>query len=119
MQLESEIHKLSSQRLRAVFVARGDTSITHLYAHFPAMASLLPQLHLVSLLNGAEARFCEALGLQRVQVIGLMVKLSTNTVNCRMELLVRRSCFNSSKKKCPKYVSLGVLMANLLLSVPR
>jgi RNase P subunit Pop3 len=70
--LESEING-SSRRMRVVFVARGDTSSTHLYAHFPLMVSMLPNIRLVSLAKGAERRLCETLELKRVGVIGLMV----------------------------------------------
>jgi hypothetical protein len=59
--------------MRVVFVARGETSSTHLYTHFPLMSSMLPHLRLVSLAKGAEARLCETLQLQRVGVIGLFV----------------------------------------------
>lgn len=59
--------------MKVVFVARGDTSSTMLYSHFPIMASMLPDVRLVSLTKGAEARLCETLKLKRVGVIGLMV----------------------------------------------
>jgi hypothetical protein len=59
--------------MRVVFVTRGDTSSTHLYAHFPLMASILPHVRLVSLTKGAEERLCETLQLKRVGVLGLLV----------------------------------------------
>jgi RNase P subunit Pop3 len=71
--LESEIQNAANKQMRAVFVARGDTSSTHLYAHFPLMASMLPHVRLVSMAKGAEQRLCEALQLKRVGVIGLLV----------------------------------------------
>jgi hypothetical protein len=72
--LESEIrHEQTTTQMRVVFVARGDTNSSQLYAHFPMMASMLPNLRLVSLAKGAEVRLCEALGLQRVGVLGVMV----------------------------------------------
>jgi len=70
--LESEIQNTATKRMRTVFVARGDTSSTMLYSHFPMMASMLPRVRLVSLTKGAEARLCETLKLKRVGVIGLM-----------------------------------------------
>lgn len=73
LHLESEIQNSATKRMRAVFVARGDTSSTMLYSHFPIMASMLPHVRLVSLTKGAEARLCETLKLKRVGVIGLMV----------------------------------------------
>src|SRR5271169_1894791 len=56
--LESQIRhdNTPTPQLRAVFVARGDTNSSQLYAHFPMMASVLPNLRLVSLAKGAEAR---------------------------------------------------------------
>ena len=72
--LEREIQKREEKgRMRVVFVTRGDTSSTHLYAHFPLMASMLPNVRLVSFAKGAEGRVCETLQLKRVGVIGLMV----------------------------------------------
>jgi hypothetical protein len=72
--LESEIQNTTTRRMRAVFVARGDTSSTMLYSHLPMMASMLPHMRLVSLTKGAEARLCETLRLKRVGVIGLLVR---------------------------------------------
>jgi RNase P subunit Pop3 len=72
--LEAEIRKETDRHLRAVFVARGDTSSSQLYAHFPMMAAMLPNLRLVSFAKGAEASLCEALSMTRVGVIGLMVR---------------------------------------------
>lgn len=71
--LENEIQGKPCKHLKAIFVARGDTSSTQLYAHFPLMTSMLPHVRLVSLAKGAEARLCETLQLKRVGVIGLMV----------------------------------------------
>lgn len=73
--LESEIQKKANKRMRVVFVNRGNTSSTHLYAHFPLMASMLPHLRLVSFVKGAEERLCETLQLKRVGVLGLIVFL--------------------------------------------
>jgi len=70
--LESEIRKTSTRTMRAVFIARGDTSSTHLYAHFPLMSSMLPNVRLVSLAKGAETRLRETLKLRRVGVIGVL-----------------------------------------------
>src|ERR1700731_4848195 len=67
--LESEIQNNATKRMRAVFVARGDTSSTMLYSHFPIIASMLPHVRLVSLTKGAEAHLCETLKLKRVGVI--------------------------------------------------
>ena len=72
--LESEIQNTSNARMKVVFVCRGDTTSTHLYAHFPLIASVLPHLRLVSLAKGAESRLSETLQLKRVGVIGLMVR---------------------------------------------
>lgn len=74
--LESEIRKETDRHLRVVFVARGDTSSSQLYAHFPMMAAMLPNLRLVSFAKGAEACLCEALSIKRVGVVGLMVRKS-------------------------------------------
>jgi hypothetical protein len=71
--LESEIQNPSNGRMKVVFVCRGDTTSTHLYAHFPLITSMLPHLRLVSLGKGAESRLCDTLRLKRVGVIGLMV----------------------------------------------
>jgi hypothetical protein len=71
--LEAEIRKETDRHLRAVFVARGDTSSSQLYAHFPMMAAMLPNLRLVSFAKGAEASLCETLSMKRVGVVGLMV----------------------------------------------
>ena len=71
--LESEIQNSSNGRMKVVFVCRGDTTSTHLYAHFPLIASMLPHLRLVSFAKGAESRLCQTLQLKRVGVIGLMV----------------------------------------------
>jgi RNase P subunit Pop3 len=73
--LEAEIRKETERHLRAVFVARGDTSLSQLYAHFPMMAAMLPNLRLVSFAKGAEASLCEALSMKRVGVVGLMVHI--------------------------------------------
>jgi hypothetical protein len=72
--LEAEIRKETDRHLRAVFVSRGDTSSSQLYAHFPMMAAMLPSLRLVSFAKGAEGSLCEALSMTRVGVIGLMVR---------------------------------------------
>jgi len=74
--LEAEIRNETKQHLKAVFVARGDTFSSQLYAHFPMMAAVLPNLRLVSFAKGAEARLCEALSKARIGVIGLMVPKS-------------------------------------------
>ena len=74
--LEAEIRNETKQHLRAVFVARGDTSSSQLYAHLPMMAAMLPNLRLVSFARGAEARLCQALSKARIGVIGLMVSRS-------------------------------------------
>jgi hypothetical protein len=71
--LEAEIRNKHENRMKVVFVARGDTTSTHLYAHFPLMASILPHLILVSLGKGVESRLCNALELKKVGVLGLMV----------------------------------------------
>jgi hypothetical protein len=71
--LESEVQNTISRHMRAIFVARGDTSSNHLHAHFPLLASMLPNVRLVSLAKGAEARLCETLQLKRVTVIGILV----------------------------------------------
>ena len=78
--LESEIQGNAGKHMRVVFVVRGDTSSTQLYAHFPLMVSILPHIRLVSLAKGAEARLCETLQLKRVGVIGLMVFCSLSYV---------------------------------------
>jgi ribonuclease P/MRP protein subunit POP3 len=70
--LESEIQEKAVQRMRVVFVARGDTSSAHLYAHFPLLSSMLSHVRLVSLAKGAEARLCETLQMRRVGVVGLL-----------------------------------------------
>ena len=92
--LESEIrHEHTTTHMRVVFVARGDTNSSQLYAHFPMMASMLPNLRLVSLAKGAEVRLCEALGLQRVGVLGVMVcSLTGGEADCRMGRLGQRRC---------------------------
>src|SRR5271156_5861970 len=71
--LESEIRGKETTPMAAVFVARGDTTSTQLYAQFPLMAGMLPQLRLVSLAKGAEERLCQTLKLKRVGVIGILV----------------------------------------------
>ena len=71
--LESEIQGRTNQKMKAVFVARGDTSSTQFYAHFPLMVSMLPHVRFVSLAKGAEQRLCETLQLRRIGVVGLMV----------------------------------------------
>jgi hypothetical protein len=114
--LESEIQAKSSKCMRAVFVARGDTSSTHLYAHFPLMGSMLPHLRLVSLAKGAEGRLCETLQLRRVGVLGLMVILFCSGSHCRTTLLVQRHYFNWLKRRSPRLNFHGSEMERRLLS---
>ena len=91
--LESEIRHETTTFLRSVFVARGDTSSTQLYAHLPMMASMLPRLRLVSLAKGAETRLCDALGLKRVGVLGIMVLGFEVMANSRMRHPEQRRCW--------------------------
>jgi hypothetical protein len=78
--LESEVQNTADKRMRAVFVARGDTSSTQLYAHFPLLASMLPNVRLVSLAKGAETRLCKTLQVKRVGVIGILVSLFFDSI---------------------------------------
>jgi len=100
--LESEIRGKEITSMAAVFVARGDTTSTQLYAQFPLMAGMLPQLRLVSLAKGAEERLCQTLSLRRVGVIGILVYQVFVMINCRLVLLERKRYCSWLMRRCPR-----------------